>query len=161
MGCVVIINIKHGPTVQRWLVTSRSVKFASLHLAGSTNCQAGDMKTVKDTVALWPRHQCGMSPAAGRSLSSARWSFCPGQCSEATPSLTQTAPLSLCSDGLPGHKNKTWDQFQYAEVILDMPVWMDTVWERCSIDISSVLKLLRNATLTLHRRKLLVQYRIY
>lgn len=41
MGCVVTINIKHGPTVQRWLVTSRLVKFASLYLTGSTNKQSG------------------------------------------------------------------------------------------------------------------------
>lgn len=55
---------------------------------------------LKDTADLRPRPRCDTSPAAGRSPSSARWSFCPGRCLAATPSPTQRAPPPLCPDGL-------------------------------------------------------------
>lgn len=127
---------------------------------------------LKDTVVLTPRRRCDAPPAAGRSPSSARWSFCPGRCSEATPSPTRTAPPSLCPDGLQArkHRNTTREIHvgtHFSHSAGGRPTqtsWVGRCWhfQQCIINISSVLTWHKNTRLTFcfGGRRLVLQYRI-
>lgn len=136
MGRVVIINIKHGPAVQRWLVTSRLVKFASLHLAGSTNKLSG----------LW-------------------YEDSEGYCSPVTQAPVWYVPSCWPLSEQCQVKFLSWPVLRSHSISSTNSTTVTLLWwaagtQKQDLGSISVLKLLRNAALTLHRRKLLVQDRI-